>query len=289
MVEVVNIVVGKTQLSLAPELGGAIAGLACQNKAILRPWNGVDCKDPFTLASNILVPFSNRISGGGFVWDEVFYEIEPNLNDEACPIHGDGFQRSWEVKQKTLDSVTLQLNNGHIGPFIYRAEQLFRLQEDSLKINFKLINLGSEALPFGFGFHPWFPRNKQTKLQFEASHVWLEDEQYLPKELIKVSNGSHWDYSSAKMLPAQWLNNAWLGWQGEAKITQGSAFKSVTISASSNLNCAIVHSVDENSDFFCFEPVSHAVDAHNLPNLPGLKILKPGQSINADIKYLWEL
>ncbi|NNG63428.1 aldose 1-epimerase, partial [Pseudomonas fragi] len=31
-------------------------------------------------------------------------------------------------------------------------------------------------------------------------------------------------------------------------------------------------------DFFCFEPVSHPVNAHHLPGRPGLHLLHKGQS-----------
>ena len=84
------------QLILAPELGGGIARLDVDNKPVLRPWSG-DKHNLFSLAHNILVPFSNRISCEGFNWNGINYSLEPNLDDEIFPIHGDGFQKVWEI------------------------------------------------------------------------------------------------------------------------------------------------------------------------------------------------
>lgn len=34
----------------------------------------------------------------------------------------------------------------------------------------------------------------------------------------------------------------------------------------------------QDQPFFCFEPVSHPVNAHHLPGRPGLHLLHPGQT-----------
>ena len=101
------------QLILAPELGGGIARLDVDNKPVLRPWSG-DRVNPFSLASNVLIPFSNRISGGGFVWNGVNYPLEPNLDNEAFPMHGDGFQKVWDI----VDSVNISQSILFSQPFL---------------------------------------------------------------------------------------------------------------------------------------------------------------------------
>ena len=58
------------KLILAPELGGGIVRLDVENKPVLRPWSG-DERNLFSLAHNVLVPFSNRISSGGFNWNGI--------------------------------------------------------------------------------------------------------------------------------------------------------------------------------------------------------------------------
>lgn len=43
-----------------------------------------------TLAMNLLAPFSNRITGK-FRHDDVVYDLQPNVAEEDCAIHGDVF------------------------------------------------------------------------------------------------------------------------------------------------------------------------------------------------------
>ena len=67
MIDLKIIKAGPAELTLAPSLGGGIARLDVNSKPVLRPWLGNE-SEVFSLANNILVPFSNRISSGGFFW-----------------------------------------------------------------------------------------------------------------------------------------------------------------------------------------------------------------------------
>ena len=132
------ITAGAAQLILAPELGGGIARLDVENKPVLRPWSG-DERNLFSLAHNILVPFSNRISCGGFNWNGVNYFLKPNLDDEIFPIHGDGFQKVWDIVDSD-NGISMTLSNGSFGPWRYSAEQLFNLTPKSLTITLIIKN-----------------------------------------------------------------------------------------------------------------------------------------------------
>lgn len=286
MTQLVELTAGPARLVLAPELGGAIARLDVGDLPVLRPWSG-DESSPFSLASNVLVPFSNRISGGGFEFHSKRYEIAPNLSGEPCPIHGDGFQRPWAVAKQDTAEVILTLEIGGIGPFHYLADQVFYLSETSLRIDLSLTNTGGESLPFGCGFHPWFPRDAGTKLCFAAKGAWMEDADYLPTELLMLDDAPDWDFADIRALPDHWINNAYTGWDGSAEIVQGDNFVSVRITASPVLDHAIVHSTGKTCDFFCFEPVSHAVDAVNQTGYPGLTVLAPGQLMAASMVLDW--
>lgn len=50
---------------------------------------------------------------------------------------------------------------------------------------------------------------------------------------------------------------------------------------------AIVYSPKPDCGFFCIEPVSHPVDAHNLDEMPGLKVLKPGEGLTSNMTLNW--
>lgn len=285
MVEIVEISAGPARLAVVPSLGGGIARLDVSDLPVLRPFQGVET-EVFSLASNILVPFSNRISGGGFTWQGQFHEVPPNFLGEALPIHGDGFQRpwAWVLDETKLD---LTLETGAIGPWRYSARQEMWLRHDGLSMTLRMTNAGNVPLPFGGGFHPWFPRTAKTRLAFSAAAVWLEDARHLPSDRIEISASSEWNFDTARPLPKGWINNGFDGWTGRAVISQGPDAKSCMISASPNMTHALVFSPGVDADFFCFEPVSHQVDAINLPGAPDLVVLSPGTTLSLYMDLNW--
>ena len=52
------------------------------------------------------------------------------------------------------------------------------------------------------------------------------------------------------------------GWDGRASTAQPDDAIIVMVEASSTLNVFVLYSPARDADFFCFEPVSHTVDAH---------------------------
>jgi aldose 1-epimerase len=281
----------RIRVGIVPEMGGGLAFATAllpdgNEAAVLRPWSRDGAAGPFALASNVLVPFSNRISGGGFSFDGVFHPIAPNLEGEPFPVHGDGYQKVWTVEQARDGNATLTLG-GEIGPFRYDARQDFRIEGGALRIALTVASKSPRPLPFGAGFHPWFPRLAGTALRFRAKQVWLEDARHLPADRVEIAARPAWDFSATRPLPADWINNAFAGWDGLATIIQPGLGIAVDIEASANLDVALLYSPGPQSGFFCFEPVSHPVDAHNLPGRPGLQTLAEGQSLSAGMTLRW--
>lgn len=280
------------RLELVPGMGGAIARLdrrLADGRAVpvLRPWNGRVEDGPFALACNVLVPFANRISGGGFMNEGVFHPVASNLKGEPLPIHGDGFLRAWTVGERTATRIVLECADGEIGPFRYRARQIFDLMPDGLVVDLRVKNLGSEALPFGAGFHPWFPRNADTRVAFRADVVWVMDDRHLPLPGRDIADVPELDFRDARLLPDGWINSAYGGWHRAAIIHQNADAASVRLSASGALGHVHLYSPHGQAEFFCLEPVSHPVDAHNLPGCPGLRILKRNEAMQASMTLEW--
>jgi aldose 1-epimerase len=282
---VIQLTAGKAQAQVLPAIGAGLAGLWLDGRPVLRPWSGIDADGPFALGMNLLAPFSNRISGG-FRHDNIDYTLPPNLSGEAYPIHGDAFQRTWAVTERTPDSAILQLPDGSFGPYRYRAEVRYRLSESEFRVGLELINLGALALPFGAGFHPWFPRSAQTQIRFGADGYWPENMQHLPATSTALLLPPELDFTESRGLPQCWINAGFAGWTGQALIKQGPEAVSVRLS-SDDLRTAILYSPSVDADFFCFEPVSHPVDAHNLPDRPGLVTLAAGENLSVGMTLVW--
>lgn len=276
---------GDARLSLQPEMGGGIAGLWVDGKPVLRAWSGKTEDGPFALASNILVPFSNRIDSG-FTFEGTFHPMAQNMDIDPLAIHGDGFQKEWSVVSASESNVELQLADGAFGPFAYEARQTFSLTGDTLTNTLTMTNRAAIALPFGGGFHPWFPRTEETRLQTSAPSHWPEGEGSLPATDTPQTPPDDFDFSGGKPLPDRWINCAFSSWDGKARISQGEDAVSLTLT-SDTLTTAIIYSPGPDCGFFCFEPVSHPVNAHNLQGMPGLKVLQPGESMTLDMSLDW--
>ena len=232
----------------------------------------------------VLVPFSNRISDGGFNFDGRFHAIEPNVTGEAFPIHGDGFQKLWRVVSCSPTVAELALDHGSIGPYRYAARLRYALNEGALTATIEVENCAAIRLPYGLGFHPWFPRYPDTTLQAKAARVWLEDERHLPTGVVPVASRPQWDFLRPSLLPRAWVNNGFDGWDRRAEIAQPEDGLALSIEASPELGVYILYSPSPDAGFFCFEPVSHVVDAHHGD---GLTVLEPGATMRAGMRVSW--
>ena len=268
-----------------PKMGAGLARYDLlfegRREQILRPAPEAP-RDPFELALNLLIPWSNRISGGGFRCRGIFHALAPNLVGEAFPIHGDAFYSVWRVTEARPDAVRLAFANSGIGPFLYDAEIHYRLVVGALTMELAIVSRSPIALPFGFGFHPWFVRTRQTWLQAPAATVWLEDERHLPTGSAFARQRPEWNFTSSRLLPAGWINNGFEGWSGAATIDWRDRDVRVALTADARLSTYVLYSPSASADFFCFEPVSHPVDAHNLSDgraSHGLVTVAPGERV----------
>jgi len=278
---------GTVEVDILPHLGAAITRCEFMDEEgrapIFMPTSFGSGSDAMAAASILLVPWSNRISGGGFPFHGRFVSLSPNLPGEAFPIHGNAFQLPWELAESSERAARLCLESYGPGEFRYSAQVEYEIIEGMLGIRLGVKNTGSKDMLFGLGLHPWLPRTPETQLEFEAKAMWREDKDHLPSDRIDIADRTAWDFSCARRLPDGWINNAFENWDGRATIIWPEQRLAVRIAASANLGTCIVYSPGKDANFFCFEPVSHPVDAHNLP-VPeehGLVMLAPGELLQA--------
>ncbi|TIU30152.1 MAG: aldose 1-epimerase [Mesorhizobium sp.] len=277
---------GRARLVLAPERGAAIARydalvIGGAPVPLLEPGDGTG-----TSGCQLLVPWSNRISGGGFTFDGRFHAVEPNVPGEAFPIHGDGFQKPWRLARHTAIEAELVLDDGAIGPYRYAASITYALRDGTLDARLSVENRAGMRLPHGLGFHPWFPRGDTTLLKARAKRVWLEDERHLPVGVVPVSERPGWDFDRPIPLPLEWVNNAFDGWDRRASIVQMEEGIKISLTASPELAVYILYSPSPDAGFFCFEPVSHTVDAHHGE---GQTVLEHGATMSAGMSLDWKI
>lgn len=292
VVNTVRIGDGAAEAVIVPDLGAGLAAYdlvdASGRTPLFRSCRDPSRAGPFDLALNLLVPWSNRISGGGFHFMGQFHPLAPNVLGEPYPIHGNGFSSRWAIERTTGASAELRLRSDGLGPFRYEAHASYSLTGGALTMRLSVRNLGPSPLPFGLGFHPWIVRGAQTQLEAKAERVVLETDDHLPAGEAPAASRATWDFAAPRRLPSGWINNAFLGWDGQASVLWPERRLELDIEADPPLSTYILYSPSDQAGFFCFEPVTHPVDAHNLPGGPeanGLVVLKPREAMAVSCRF----
>ena len=269
------------RVQIREDMGAAISRYDLDDGTpVFRP-SPADASDEFQLACNLMIPWCNRISDGGFYADSVFYPLFPNRKDEPSPLHGDAFQQAWECIKQTESSVSFRLETRETPPFHYVAEVDYTLEGAALKVTLTVTNLSETCLPYGVGLHPWFLQDDDTWLQTTVQEFIVSDDAGLPIETLPIAKRPEWDFSNAENLPTAGLDHCFTGWSQQAILGWPSRDLKLEITTDGNLPCCHIYSPGKQSPFFCFEPVSHPVNAHHWPDrsLQGLTQLVQGESL----------
>jgi aldose 1-epimerase len=275
-------------VTVVPSMGGGLArfdwlGGAAGPVAMMRAVEPADAVtpggfEPNRLACYPLVPWSNRVTGGGFTQGDERIALPLNRADDDYPIHGSGWQRAWQVTKHGATSATLVVRDTIDGAYDYEASLAYALDGDALRVALRVTNAGTAPRPFGLGLHPFFPCHDSVRLHAPARTVWLNDARNLAPR-IRDAVPPAWDFSTDTDLPTGGLNNGFQGWTGQARITWPR--EGLALDVSGDVDTYIVY-VPEGEGFFCFEPVDHPVDALNLPGgatAHGMSLLAPGQAL----------
>jgi aldose 1-epimerase len=237
-----------------------------------------------------LVPFGNRVRGNRFSFEGRDYSFQPNMAWDRHYLHGDGWTGEWETVEASQDCITIHYRHEGGGtPYVYEAEQRFLLAGDVLTTFLSVTNRGEAALPFGLGWHPYFPLTERTTLAAKADLLWDEDSTWLPTQRRAVEGDL--DFARSCVLPRRWVNTVFEGWDSRAEIVWPETGLSLRIDADPLFSRYLVFVSDPafdegyDYDFFCFEPMSHSADAHNMASGGGLVRLAPGESLSGSVRY----
>lgn len=296
--DIVWLETAQQRLGLVPALGGGVAAWQWRGDGrtapfdLWRPWPG-DTDDRYTLASFAMLPWSNRISSGGFEFDGRFHAMAPNRDGEPYPIHGDGWQQPWRLERTAAASAVMHLNSEHFGgnPYRYEAEQRFTLVDGGLDQSVAITHRGDTPLPYGVGLHPWFLRSPGTRLQARVKGVWLCGADPIPTRHTQDFPPG-WDLRAGASAAGTLIDNAYTGWDGHATITwpeQGLALQMHMPALETPAGpcppeyCLLYRPPAGPS--FCFEPITQPIDAFHLAGRPGLVPLQPGQTLVLRVRW----
>ena len=278
-------------VEIMPRLGGSLVAFDLKKRKeripILRRWTG-ESENPRALASSPMVPWFNRISGGGFTFGGKFYPVEPNDPLEPVPLHGDGWMSPWEVTEKKPDRVELRLRSRAIPPFDYEATQVLSLEGSTLLMELSLRHLGQMSLPYGLGHHPWFVRTPGVTIEAKATGMWLEQPPAFPAKTEAAPMPEQWNFNTPRPLPDDFIDNGYVGWDGRAKIAWNDRGVGLDVEADAGTRYFHLYSLDKDCPIFCFEPVTHPNNALAKPGTPeanGLRVLAPGAATSMNVRF----
>jgi len=269
------------RVDVCAELGaGLLTYSLADGTSVLRP-SPSEIRSPFDLACNLMVPWCNRLSDGGFSVDGTFHPIEPNLPGQSLPLHGNAFQKPWTITKHDDASIELALISRGPGPYHYEAHVRYALDNAALIVDLGVWHWGETPLPYGLGLHPWFEKDTDTTVQFTADTAVLTSEHKLPTERIALHRQPAWQFDAASSLPDDGIDNAFAGWDGVARINWPTRGLAVEISTEPAQPCCHLFTPDRDADFFCFEPVSHLPNAHHWAGAQpdGLTTLEQGDGM----------
>lgn len=177
----------------------------------------------------------------------------------------------------------------HCFAYAYRATQTFQLLEGGLNQSVSVTHLGESPLPYGLGLHPWFLRTPQTPLQAAVQGVWLSGADPLPTAHT-ADLPATWDLNNGLDVNGTLVDNAFTGWSGlghidwpEHQLRLEMRVPAIHDAARQDGYCLLYR--PPAGPAFCFEPVTHPIDAFHAPGYPGLRVLHAGESLTLQVQW----
>lgn len=278
MVGFVGLSNDRLSLRVSPRGGAVVDGATRDGRPFLRPFSG-DGFDVLRSACFPLVPVGNRVEGNFFELRGRRHAFTPNTA-EPHYLHGDGWLADWAVDEKSAAHVTLAFEQAwpEKSPHVYRAVQTISLAGDAVRLSLAVTNRGTETMPFGIGFHPYFPRTDALRLFAPAETWWTERAGHLPGVRTPIPESSN--FSVARQLPHRRMNNCFDGWNGRARIALPEMHLSADVAADPMFSHYMLYAPEEDQSFFCLEPMSHTPNALAMSGAGGLHLLAPGETLS---------
>lgn len=110
-----------------------------------------------------LSPFPNRVKGGKFSFNGTEYQLPTNDSKGKNALHGFIFNKAFELDahNETPYECSVEFSYAYNGkskgfPFPFKIRLAYIFSGDGLECETTVTNMGTEAMPMGDGFHPYF-------------------------------------------------------------------------------------------------------------------------------------
>lgn len=164
--------------------GGGLCAYAAGGRDVLDGY-GPD-EESTSGRGQVLIPWPNRLEDGTYEFDGKRHELPLTEPERGNAIHGLVRRKRWTVVEHVLERIALahalEPQPGY--PFSIALTVEYTLSAIGLGVRSTAANVGSEACPYGAGFHPYLTSGTQTVdtagLRIPARTVLISDERGLP-------------------------------------------------------------------------------------------------------------
>lgn len=159
-----------TRFSVVPARGGIILDIRFQGVSVLDGY-----QTPMELDLNkwgksaLLYPFPNRLKDGKYSWNGETYQFPLNDQSTGNALHGLGMTQSMNIKKVVTDqekgTICCQYtSHGQHAyyPFRFTFCATFTISESDFTVDLQVTNQDKAAIPFGFGWHPYFSLSEKV-------------------------------------------------------------------------------------------------------------------------------
>jgi len=176
-----------TQEAVVTEVGATLRSYRVSGLQVLAGFGGSErSRDG---RGQLLLPWPNRIAGGSYQFQGQRFQLPINDHQGQNAIHGLARWLPWVPEVVSPDSLALSLRllpqPGY--DFALRMVAEYRLLDEGLQVSVSATNLGSGALPWGLGAHPYLTLGSALVDELE---VRVPAELYLTCDHSGIPHGS---------------------------------------------------------------------------------------------------
>ncbi|HVD51988.1 MAG TPA: hypothetical protein VNB51_08120 [Candidatus Udaeobacter sp.] len=288
MSEVVELSRDGAVVGIDPADGGRIVSLVIAGAERILPKGRARALEPALYwGCYPMVPWAGRLSNGRIPTNDGEVRLEPNLPPSA--IHGLGFDKSWEIVERSETAVTMMCELRGLGwPFGGRALHTVRMGVNRVEFELWLGDY-TKAGPAGLGWHPWFtrPRDADLELRVNGSEVLVLDGDLAPTGAVRRITPIE-DLRSGPPLGDRRLDHVYVRTKSPAIVRWPDL--ELRIEYDTTLETVVVYTPPEG---ICVEPQTM------WPNAPllaaagvrgtGLRTLEPGDTMTAATRWTWSM
>jgi aldose 1-epimerase len=286
---------GELRLVVAPETGASVVALEARRDGrwvpVLRPTPPAALLDrnPSPMALFLLAPWSNRIERARFTWRSRDVRLRANT-PEGYAIHGDLRRNPWRLVAHDHASCELRLASRDVAdfnfPFPLEAAVCYALDGARFTARLVVRNAGTEPMPCGLGFHPWFPRagagkERDARLRFAAHFVYPP----MPSGPARPAP-PEFTFAQERAIGTCEMNHCFRDWDGRARLVDPEHAIACELAAGESLRHVVVFTPPDRP-CYAVEPVSICNNGFNLHAAgqagTGTRELAPGEELAGEM------